>query len=198
MNEMELADHVKKLEARNVAIYPKRFYHAYRDLPDGSKRAVEMVEIAKRGTNNSQVVPKRWKDVAPVEKEVLEPYYEAWKKNETAPIVGTPLDTWTADAELVQVLNGVNIRSVEDFAAMEDHYLVKLAVPNGREKQRRARAFLENQTDSAKVSAELAAARTDNEALRMEVAELKALMEQHSIKKERRGRPRKQPIEAVT
>ncbi len=196
----QLAAEVRKREGRMISVYPKRFYHDYRDNPDGTKRAIEMVTIAKRGVSIPSEVNKRWKDVSPVEKEVLEPHYLAWKKGESAPVSGTPLEAWAADPEMVQVLNQVNIRSVEEFVSLEDHLLIRLSIPGGREKQKRAKAFLEARENTAKVSEEVADLRTKLEARDRDIAELKALIERHAIKEETKrgpGRPRKTPLEAV-
>ena len=182
-------------------VYPQQFYYKYREK-DGQQEQIEWVDVAKRGMITPQVIPMRWKDVKRDEllHRVLSPFYDNWKKGEAAPITGTPLDAWMADPGLIKVLNQVGIRSVEDFAATEEHLLIKLNIPSIREKVKRAKAFLEARTSTAKVSAEIAIVREENESLRRELTEMKALMEQHAIKKESEdtpvkrgpGRPRKQ------
>lgn len=188
----------KERNDRLPYVYPKKFYHKYRDNPDGTKRSEEWVIVAKKGMTNPQETPMRWRDVerTPLLHEVLAPYHANWKRGNETPVNGTPLEAWTAEAEMVEVLNSVNVRSVEDFAELADHLLMRLNIPGSREKQKRARAFLDARSDTAKVSAEVAELRSKNEALVNTVNELKALIEQHAIKQETvkrgPGRPRKQ------
>ena len=192
---------VKHQEAQDSlpSVYPEEFYKKYRDQADGSKKEEHWVIVAKRGMQNPTRTPMRWKDIerSPEMKQVLEPFYNNWIHGQAAPVVGTALDSWIADANLVKVLNSVNIRSVEEFAQLEDHLLVKLNIPDLRDKQRRARAFLQAQQDTAKVSAEVSVLRGENEGLKSEIAELRSLIEKHAIKQEEakrpRGRPRKIP-----
>ncbi len=185
-------------QGRMPAIYPKKFYNKYKEQADGTQKAEEWVEVAKKGTSHGQITPMRWRDVerSPDLLAVLKPFYQNWKTNETTPVVGTALESWTADAEMVEVLNTVNIRSVEDFAHLEDHLLIRLNIPGSREKQKRAKAFLEARTDTAKVSQEVANLRGENESLKSQIAELRALIERHSVKEETikrgPGRPRKE------
>ena len=186
-------------------VYPKKFEKRYKELPDGSQKVVEWVVIAKKGVSIPDEIPKRWKDIErdPAMLQVLKPFYDHWKKGEETPINGTPLDVWMADADFVRVLNSVNIRSVEEFAQLEDHALVKLNIPSARDKQNRARAFLKAKKSTVAVSKEVAALRDKNETLERELAELRAIVEQHAIKAEPEaapvkrgpGRPRKQPVE---
>lgn len=211
-------------EARLPFVFPEKFYTKYREMPDGSRKAEDWVSVKKKGLQNGQVTPHRWRDIErdPDMLTVLKPYYDNWKAGQAPPVSGTPLDVWIADANLIEVLNSVNIRSVEDFSGMEDHLLTKLNIPNLRERQRRARAFLDAQASTAKVSAEVSIARAENESLKAEIAELRALIEKHAVRgapqkaagalidspkgndttgtieefpKRPRGRPRKNPIE---
>ena len=186
-------------EARLPSVFPEEFYIKYREQADGSQKPEEWVMIVKKGMQNPQKTPTRWRDVerSPEMLRVLKPYYENWKSGQQAPVNGTALEAWIADPALVKVLTSVNIRSVEDFAAMEDHLLAKLNVPNLRERQKRAKAFLEAQKSTAKVSAEVAELRGQLERRDMEINELRELIEKHAIKKEKRGRPRKIPLEAT-
>lgn len=187
-------------------VFPEEFYVKYREQEDGSQKPEEWVLVTKKGMQNPQRTPMRWRDIerSPDLLAVLKPFYDNWKKGQDAPISGTPLDAWMADPALVKVLNQVNVRSVEDFAGMPDHTLVRLNIPGVRDRQNRAKAFLEAQGNTAKVSAEVTTLRSDNESLRNEVKELKALIEAHvtkkaeeEIKKRGPGRPRKSPIESA-
>lgn len=192
-------------EARLPFVFPEKFENRYKEMPDGSRKPEEWVYVKKKGQQNGQVTPWRWRDIerTPDMLAVLKPYYDNWKAGQAAPVNGTPLDVWIADAGLIEVLNSVNIRSVEDFANMEDHLLGRLNIPGVRDRQKRARAFLDAQGTTAKVSAEVAKLREENENLRRNLEEMKELIEKHAIKKEEEtvkrgpGRPRKHPIEAA-
>jgi hypothetical protein len=193
-------------EARLPFVFPEEFYVKDKEQKDGSQKPEEWVLVKKKGMQNGQVTPMRWRDVerTPDLLVVLRPYYENWKKGQETPISGTPLDAWIADAGLVKVLNSVNIRSVEDFSQVEDHVIARLNVPGIREKQNRAKAFLDAQKSTAKVSGEVATLRDENDNLRRDIAELRALIEQHAIKKQeetvvprKRGRPPKSDIERI-
>ena len=172
----------QEAEARLPSVFPEEFYHKYAEQEDGTTKATEWVLVTKRGMSNPQRTPMRWKDVerTPDLLKVLKPFYENWKSGQSAPVVGTPLEAWIADAALVKVLNAVNIRSVEEFAELEEHLLVKLNVPNIREKKKRAVAFLEVQKSTSKVSAEVATLRSEKDFLRKELDELKSLINAQS------------------
>ena len=184
-------------EGRLPSVFPEEFFYKYREQPDGSQKQEEWVLVAKKGMTNPQRTPMRWKDIErdPALLSVLEPYYKNWKKGETAPINGTPLEAWVADVALIKVLNSVNVRSVEDFAQLEDHLLVKLNLPNAREKKSRAIAFLQAQQSTSKVSAEVTELRGKNESLSQEIAELKALIEKHAIAQ---TQPQPVPVQPIT
>lgn len=187
-------------DGRLPFIYPEEFYNEYRTLDDGSQKIIEWVRIAKKGTSgNAPAWPERIKDLQRNPEnptwQVLRPYYERWKAGQSAPVNGTPLEAWLADAPLIKVLNGVNIRSVEDFSEISESDLRKLSIPGVLEKQKRARAFLEAQKSTSAVSSELAALRSENEMLKANIGELRALIEQHSIKR-KPGRPRKEQVAA--
>lgn len=180
--------------ARLPFVYPKEFYVKYKSLPDGSQEAQDWVIVARKGQQNPTETPLRMKDLLknindPLT-QVIKPHYDRWKENQAAPIIGVALESWIADAGLVKVLNGVGIRSVEDFVQLEDHLMQKLNIPNLRETKRRAQAFIEAQKGTAKVSQEISVLRGENEGLKREIAELKALIEAHAIKRGP-GRPRK-------
>ncbi len=184
-------------QGRMPSVRPKKFYNKYKELPDGTQKVEEWVEVSKIGTH--QITPMRWRDVerSPELLHVLKPFYQSWKTNETTPIAGTALESWTADAEMVEVLNQIGVRSVEQFSELEEHLLTRLNIPGSREKQKRAKAFLEARIDTAKVSQEVADLRGENAILKGELAELRLLIEKHSVAtdepvKRGPGRPRKE------
>jgi hypothetical protein len=196
---------VQKQEAdsRLPFVFPEEFYIKYKEQPDGKQKEEEWVLVTKKGMTTPQRTPMRWKDVerTPELLQVLEPYYKSWKSGRAAPITGTALEAWIADAPLIKVLNSVNVRSVEDLAKLEDHLVQKLNIASLREKKKRAIAFLDAQQNTSKVSAEVAALRDKLEDRDRELSELRELIQAHAIKKDQeqspspvkrgRGRPRK-------
>ena len=192
-------------KARLPFIAPEEFYITYVDQPDGSKKAVEWVRWVKKGMTNPTAVPERIKDLMKNPKNptwaVLEPYYKKWKEGQEAPVNGTPLDAWMADPKLVKVLNGINIRSVEDFAAVPESDLAKIALPGLRDKQKRAQQYLHARSGTAGIADQMAQLASDLESQKRENAALRDLIEKYAIKQEQDvepvkrgpGRPRKEP-----
>lgn len=190
----------READDRLPYVYPQLFETRYREQPDGSQKEEDWVHIAKKGTTNPQVIPTRWRDIQRDQAlmQVLQPFYDNWKKGQEAPVTGTPLSVWLADGGLVKVLKDVMVRTVEDFAEMPDHMLGKLNIGGLRAKQNEAKAFLAAKKDTSGVAAENAKLKDEVEMLKSNLAELRGLIEQHAIKKEQdaapkrpRGRPRK-------
>ena len=199
----------KEREERMPFIVPEEFYVDYVPQKDGSLKAVEWVRWIKKGQQNPTAIPMRWRDLernkADPIYQVLAPYYDNWKKGETAPVIGTPFAAWPgATPQLVKALSPFNIRSVEDLAELADSSLQKTGVPNLRKKQIDARAFLQAQKSTAAVSAEIVILRDKLESRDREIAELRELIEKHVIAqatpqrtaveqlvKRKPGRPRK-------
>ncbi len=182
-------------------IIPVEFYHKYVPQDDGSIRQDEWVRWKKKGATHGHEVPEKisrlMKNPDNLIWQVIKPYYEKWKDGQTSPVDGTPLEAWPgAEKSLVAVLNSVNIRSIEDFARLEDSAMMKLNIPGLREKQGRARAFIEAQKTTAGVAGEISKLRDENEKkdralaeMQEQIAALTAAMEAPEPK--RRGRPPK-------
>jgi hypothetical protein len=183
-----------KSEERLPFVYAKKFYKTYLTREDGTVRETEMVEVAKKGTQNGQITPMRWSDVKRDQllSQVLEPFYQNWKKGEETPVDGTPLDAWMADPELVTLLRSVGVRTVEDFGELPEHHALKLNVQGIREKQKRARDYLQSKTNVGDLEARLKSAEAENEDLKKRFAELEAkLTAAPTPEPKKRGRPRK-------
>lgn len=196
-------------EARLPFIVPEEFWTDYETASDGvTLKPVDWVRWVKKGMQNPATCTEKISRLSKPNKNgqhvpewiVIEPYYKYWKKGETAPVNGTPLSAWPgATPQLVKALTPANIRSIEDLAELEDSAITRLAIPNLRDKQKQARAFLEAQKTTAMVSGEVVKLRDENAALRNDVAELKGLIERYAIKQEEEqaqskrgpGRPRK-------
>lgn len=140
-------------------VVPTDFWTDYIINADGSRRPIDYVRWVKKGQQNPSSIdcsiprmPKFYADVW----EVIKPYYDKWKEGQAAPVIGTPLAAWPgATPQLVKALEPVNIKSVEDFSAMEDSAVSRLAMPGLREKIVQAKAFLQAQANTAGISAEL-------------------------------------------
>ena len=195
-------------EARLPFIVPEEFWTDYDVKDDGSRVAVDWVRWVKKGMQTPATITEKISRISKPNKNgqvvpewtVLEPYYKSWKAGESAPTNGTPLAAWPgATPQLVKALVPANIRSIEDLAELEDSAIMRLAIPGLRDKKKQAAAFLEAQKTTALVSGEVTKLRDENEGLRRDVAELKALIEKFAIKKEEEevavkrgpGRPRK-------
>lgn len=88
----------------------------------------------------------------------IEPKYEAWKRNQAAPVDGTPLDAWNglSASEAQHLQMDLAVFTLEDFARMGEGALNRCKVPNARERQRRAKMFLDAQARSSDVQSLLA------------------------------------------
>jgi hypothetical protein len=182
---------------RSPFIVIQEFWIEYDPQSDGSMKPVEFVKWAKRGVQNAATTVEK---IARLQKypdndiwKVIRPYYEAWKAGEAAPVTGIPLEAWPgATPQLVKALAPANIRSVEDLARLEDSAIQRLAIPDLRRKQAAARSYLEARKSTAEVEA-------DNQRLRSELDEVKALVaslmadrQTEDAPKKRRGRPPKE------
>ena len=146
--------------AQNIAaIHPVEFWTDYTPGANGPEPH-DWVRWVKKGVTNGATTEDK---VSRVQKHdpaiwaVLQPYYEAWKRGQDAPVTGIPLDAAPfATREMCKVLAGVHIRSVEDLANAEDAALSKLNIPGVRALREKARAYLDAQANVAGVAAELA------------------------------------------
>lgn len=135
--------------------------------------------------------------VHPVTKEIIERFpdqYDRWKRTRSNDhIDGTPLSAWPqANRGFVMELNALNIRSVEDLAAVSDANISRIT--DGRIWREKAVAWLATSKDAgaaAKYAAENERLRADVDDLKRQLSELGA---QLSDLTERRGpgRPPKQ------
>jgi hypothetical protein len=178
------------------------FNTKYEPQPDGSQKPVDWVSWVKKGTQNPAVMEEKVSRLLKFPQNpltiVIGPIYERWKKNQSAPVDGTPLAAWPgATPSLVKALEPLNIRSVEDLALMEDSAIMKVSIPGLREKQKQARSYLEAQKSTAGVAAENLKLKEQLEAQASEIAELRAAVEALAEKdvapiKRGPGRPPKQ------
>lgn len=179
---------------RDPAIYPIKFWTDYEPDPQepGNKIAVDWVAWIKKGDSAgattqskiSRLKPHKNRqgvEVAAVEWSVIEPHYEAWKTSEEPPEDGTPLIAWPGcNDALCSALKKLNIRTVEDFVEAPDHAFNGLPVPNIRYLREQAASFLIAQGDVSAVADELAKRDQEIEDLKVQIADLTALVESAS------------------
>jgi hypothetical protein len=142
--------------SRAPMIYPLRFWVDYRNMPDGSTKEIEMVEWQRRGTQNQETNQEkisRLIKLSPAgnpcpEWQILQPYYDKWKKGQEMPVNGTPLGAWPhATQDMIAALVRYNIKTVEDIAELEDQAIARVSFPGFRRHVELARAFLKNKND---------------------------------------------------
>jgi hypothetical protein len=164
----------------NIAIL--RFFVEYLPDPNNPQELIgrDWVEWVKKGesagSKTQELVARlRGKNgVSAPEWEAVGPAYEAWKRNEEAPEVGTPLAAWPGvPRELADILKHQHVRTVEDLAQLPDHEMTKVRFPGLREIRARAKAFVEHAgSDVAVASAKIAEQQGQIEQLMAALAEL--------------------------
>lgn len=177
-----------------AAIHPLKFWVEYEDVK-GELVAKDWVQWVKKGdafgSTTSEKVARAEKDASVWA--VIEPHYKAWKAGQDAPVNGMPLDAAPfMTRELAEVLKRVHVRSVEDFAALEDAAITRLNLPGMRAMQKKAKAFLDAQASLSGVASEVAMLRDMVEQLRAEKAEAEATAQQFASESGRRRRSREE------
>lgn len=180
-----------------AAIHPIQFWHEIGE--DGTTS--EWVKWVKKGSRESfnpgttsEKIARLQRD--PVLWDAIRPYYEAWKRNEEAPVNGTPLDAAPfVTKELCAVLRRAHILSIEDLASAEDAALMRFNIPGLRAVQQKARAFLDAQQNLAGVTSELAQLRQMVEQLRAEKDEAVKAADQMASETGRRRRTREEVMQ---
>lgn len=153
----------------------------------GEFKEVHIVEWAKRGTSATtretvdrlRKMPQLW--------ERIEPAYERWLKGQETPVDGTPLEAWPGLTKgQVEHLRLLHVRSVEELAAVTDSTLDKIGM-GARALRERAKLFVQAKQGSAQLEAALVGVREENDNLKTELAELRALVEDLKPKKGRKA-----------
>ena len=152
-------------------------------------RTMECVRLHTAGDMNSA-------PVHPVDDKIKERFgieYSKWKERQNNDFIkGLPLTQWPlASRGLVMELNALNIRSVEDLAAVSDGNIGK--VMDGRALRAQAIAWLETNKEAAvaaKYAAENEQLRADIVELGRQVKELAALVPRDEEQRRGPGRPR--------
>jgi hypothetical protein len=121
----------------------------------------------------------------PAKWDVLRPFYDAWKRQEKAPVNGYPIDAWPGvTPEQSRVLKERHVLSVEDLANSSQADLGKLGLPGILQLQGKAKAFLEARVNTAPVAAEIAQLREENKTMREELEAAMQLLKETNEKQE--------------
>lgn len=117
--------------------------------------------------------------------------YEAWRKGVDAPEDGTPIRGWppVSPAQIDMCIRA-NLRTVEALAQASEQSLQRLGI-GARALQTKARAWLESARDHGVVAEEVAALKTQMEAMAERNRELQEALDEMRAAKPRRGRPPK-------
>lgn len=174
-------------------IFPLKFWTEYEGTDGDELAAIEWVQWTKKGTSNATITEDKVRRVKkdPAKWTVLQPFYDAWKRQETAPVSGYPIDAWPGvTPEQSRVLKDRHVLSVEDLVNSSQADLGKLGLPGILQLQGKAKAFLEARQNTAPVAAEVAALREENKTMREELEAAMQLLKEMSDKGDgpRRGR----------
>lgn len=137
----------------------------------------EMVEILVAGNARQEVV----REVTENDKRMWPAHYQAFKAGKELATSGTPLEEWPLIGPAqIKMLKALNIRSVEDLAAVNDVDLNNLG-PGGRSIRDKAELFLRSAANSAAVSRAIAA----SEAKDAKIADLEAQLQRLAARVEK-------------
>ncbi len=176
--------------ADKIGTIPANWKQTYKDLPDGSTKTREWVELIRPG---DQFRSSTWIEVTEKVKqaqgwETIEPYYANWKKGIEAPVVGTPLGAWPGITnEEAAAFKAAGLQSVEHVAEMTDRVRSLIRLPNVMRLKEEAAMFLKAK-DQKGVELQL-------KAQAEQIAALQAMLAEQNDDGEpapkRRGRPPK-------
>jgi hypothetical protein len=188
------------LEMRDrPAVVPIRFWTEYEPDPANPGKLIthEKVEWAKKGSSNGSttVIKIRHLKLDTVLWPVLQSAYEAWKKNQEAPLDGTPLDAWPGvTPQQVKIMRDYHLRSVEDFATAPDSTLMKMNFPGIREMQGRAKAFLQAAQGQAQIAEALHSRDQTIANLGADLEEMRQLMKEMAAQNQLPALPKNNPM----
>jgi hypothetical protein len=187
-----------------------RFWSEFKMDAEGQPVAVDWVEYGPHGDISRTTTCSPVSKLRPAAKDVsqnpvvayaqalwqtITPAYEAWKKGQNLPETGLPLAAWAGvSPEQIKVLQVNDVRTVEDLADLTDKHITRIPLPGLRSLIENAKRFLAS-LDATAASAHMRKIEEENEVLKAEMAEIKAMllksMAEDDEAKPRRGRPRK-------
>lgn len=114
------------------------------------------------------LVPGLWDKIGPK--------YDQWKRTNSFENDGTPLEVWgRLSEEIMQVLKAHDVKSLEDLRDISDGQIKSIGLPGLRAMKENVRVFFDTK-DQRKADAAINAVREENEDLRRELEEIKAMM----------------------
>lgn len=184
-------------DQQKPAIVPIKFWKDHEPIAGGTElKEVEWVEYAKKGSNGATTqekiarLSKAAKDgrTSPVW-QVIEPYYEHWKKGQDEPTSGTSLDAWPAitpgQAAQYRLLH---LRSVEDVSQMTDNDCDRFGM-GARGLRDKARAFVQAKGGQAAMADELSKRDETIANLTTQIADLTASVQALTADRVQRDKP---------
>ena len=131
--------------------------------PQGSKDRIERVATEWLTNLEQQAREKRIPDTWV---NAFRGAYKAWKAGNEIAVIGTDIRAWpVASPAQVKILQGLHVRTVEDFASCNEETINRMGM-GGRALKTRAEEWLKSANSIGKHSEALAALKTENESLR--------------------------------
>jgi hypothetical protein len=150
-----------------------RTWHRIKDL-----MPPETEDASRADGMSSKVRRARWS--------IIQPKYDAWKRNEEVPEDGTPLAAWAGvSPDQAGHLKAMGIRTVEAVRDMSEGAFTRLPFPNARKLPELAGEFLSSRS-AAEKDRELAD-------MRERMAIMEEMMAEQGVTKRGPGRPKKEP-----
>lgn len=168
-----VAFEMRAIEDRNASLAAGHF--VAKDVPyvivtpAGSKDRYENIADNWFQTIRNEVKAGRF---PPAWLEVFEKRFEAWKRQEEAPINGHSLKSWPvlSPAQL-RTCQSAHLMTIEDLAAANEETILRLGM-GGRQLKQKAVDWLRTANDTGKVAEELNSLRAENQTLQNEIARL--------------------------
>lgn len=162
-----------------INVIPMNFRKDYRPKKDEPGEFVEVhaVDLVKKGSHG-EATP--WTINALKKDEMLwpfvKPYYDRWLEGQEDPVDGTPIDVLPfIPRGLIDHLRYLNIRTAEDLADLTDNDMQRVGM-GARLMVEKARKYIDAKSGEAKFASLLADRDAENEQLRAEIDELKAVV----------------------
>lgn len=169
----------KSLENRQASIEAGHYVGTDIDFayitPAGSKDVIERNVKEWLEQLDQQVLQER---INPAWRDAFKGMYRAYKEGKEAPLVGMPILDWPGlSPSQVKQLVSINLRAVEDVAAMNEETIARLGM-GGRALKDRAVEYLRAAKDVGSVAEASAALKVENEELKRRSTELELQVKQ--------------------
>lgn len=177
---------------RVASVIPLEFWTDHEDV-NGENVLVDWVRWQKIGNPNhkGEEKVKRVQKHQPDIWEAIKDHYEAWKKNEEAPVSGTPITNWPPITKrLAEVMKTNGYRSVEELSNATDADLGRIGM-GAIGLRDKAREFVALKVDT-KTAGQVDSLKKHIEKLEEEIAFLKERGSVQAKEPKKRGRKPKQ------